>query len=62
MSDTGMTRREFLRHSALLGGAAMLAPGLLWSAESSAARPNIVFILTDDQNRETFGCYGGKPG
>ena len=23
-------------------------------------RPNVVFILTDDQNSDTLGCFGGK--
>jgi arylsulfatase A len=27
---------------------------------SSAAQPNILFILTDDQGWPTLGCYGGK--
>lgn len=26
----------------------------------SASKPNIVFILTDDQNPDTLGCFGGK--
>ena len=60
--SSGMTRREFLRQSAILSGAAMLAPSMLWSAESGGARPNVVFILTDDQFRENFGCYGSSEG
>jgi arylsulfatase A-like enzyme len=28
-------------------------------AAADAARPNILFILTDDQSRQTLGCYGG---
>jgi arylsulfatase A len=30
------------------------------AATSSAAQPNILFILTDDQSRQTLGCYGGN--
>ena len=26
----------------------------------SSSRPNILFILTDDQNPDTLGCFGGK--
>ncbi len=62
MSGSGITRREFLKHSAILGGAAMLAPSMLWAGERSGARPNVIFILTDDQLRGQFGCYGGKGG
>jgi arylsulfatase A-like enzyme len=42
-----MTRREF----ASLLPAAALAPD---------RRPNIVFLLTDDQRRDSLGCYGSK--
>jgi arylsulfatase A-like enzyme len=55
-----MTRREFLRHAAALGGAAMLYPSVLWSGEGDGGRPNVVFILTDDQRIRDFGCYGGS--
>lgn len=27
---------------------------------ASAAKPNILFILSDDQNPDTLGCFGGK--
>ena len=27
---------------------------------ASASKPNIIFILTDDQNPDTLGCFGGK--
>ena len=30
------------------------------SATAAAAKPNILFILTDDQGRQTLGSYGGK--
>jgi hypothetical protein len=34
---------------------------LLFSISASGAeRPNIVFILTDDQNYDTIGCFGGQ--
>lgn len=41
--------------------------GLLWATGVRAApaagqmnRPNILFILSDDQNPDTLGCFGGK--
>lgn len=35
----------------------ILASCLLASVAAHAQRPNIVFILTDDQNKNTVGCY-----
>lgn len=57
-----LSRREFLARSAMAGGAAALAPYALWAATGDAPKPNIVFILTDDQLREQFGCYGSEAG
>ncbi|MBI2422299.1 MAG: sulfatase [Candidatus Hydrogenedentes bacterium] len=37
-----------------LGTAAILAP----AAQAQPARPNIVFLLTDDQRADTLGCAG----
>jgi len=62
MSDSGITRRAFLKDSAVLGGAAMLLPTTLPVVTEPRDRPNIVFILTDDQERGAFGCYGGGAG
>ena len=50
-----MNRREFLL------GSACCVTGLLSSrvrASSSARRPNVVFILTDNHGAWTLGCYG----
>lgn len=60
MGNDDITRRQFLKNSAILGGAAMLAPSMLWAAEKGAKRPNVIFILSDDQFSETLGCYGNK--
>lgn len=45
-----MNRRDFTR----------LLPAGAWAgtAFAGAARPNIVFLLTDDQRRDSLGCYG----
>jgi arylsulfatase A-like enzyme len=45
------SRRRFL-----LGTAGF--PGLLRAAQGGAARPNIVFLLTDDQRWDALGCMG----
>jgi arylsulfatase A-like enzyme len=28
------------------------------ASAAAASRPNLIFILTDDQRRDTLGCYG----
>ena len=45
-----MNRREFAR---LLPAAALCG-----SSSAASSRPNIVFLLTDDQRRDSLGCYG----
>ena len=59
------SRRDFLK---ALGAsaAAMALPRWIAAAESPASnapadrKPNIVFILSDDQNPDTLACFGGK--
>ena len=56
-----MDRREFLTHQAAL--AALLAAGLLGCesrsvAEAPVRRPNVVFIITDDQRWDNLSCAG----
>jgi arylsulfatase A-like enzyme len=44
----------------LISFAALVLPG--FAAETARReRPNILFILTDDQSYKTLGCYGGGP-
>jgi arylsulfatase A-like enzyme len=39
----------------------VLGPPMAANAEGKlTARPNIFFVLTDDQSRQTLDCYGGK--
>lgn len=62
--DTGLrSRRAFLREAVVgagaLGVSQLLRLSTLSGAERSRRRPNILFILTDDQGWPTLGCYGG---
>ena len=50
----GMTRRSFLASTA--AGAAALSEAA--HAAPGSNRPNILFILTDEQRKDTLGCYG----
>ncbi|MBU2549567.1 MAG: sulfatase-like hydrolase/transferase, partial [Proteobacteria bacterium] len=60
MDRTGISRREALK---ILGAAALSGPSGLWpgpafASRQEAARPNIVFILTDDHRWDHLGCTG----
>lgn len=54
-----ITRREFLQASAAGVGALATRP-LLAQQQDSATRPNILFIMTDQQPSRTMGCYGNS--
>ncbi|MFC1502615.1 sulfatase [bacterium] len=52
----GYNRREFLRATGLTA-AAMLIPGSFF-CRKYRTRPNILFLLVDDQRNDTLGCAG----
>ncbi len=61
-----MNRRDFLKTSACVAGAATLGPRLrgvpaLVSPEARRDRPNILFIFTDQQQADALSC-AGAPG
>ncbi len=53
-----LTRREFLEVSAVgsLAGSLWPTPGL--SNEAPSRRPNVLYIMTDQQRKTTLRCYG----
>ncbi len=57
----GITRREFLTRGAAAAGVLAAVLSLSESASGASERPNIVFILTDDQRFDALG-FMGRPG
>jgi len=56
-NNTTISRRDFLRTLAA-GAAVLAAPNALWSGDEPENRPNILFLLADDQRADTIGAYG----
>ena len=54
-----MQRREFLKMTGLCA-VALAAPSVLHAADPTAAKPNIVFIFSDDHSLQTIGAYGAR--
>lgn len=54
--NKNFTRRDFLRSTAL-GIGAISCPGLLNAANSGKDRPNILWLVSEDNN-PLLGCYG----
>ena len=54
-----ITRRQFARASSA-GIASILLTAGKSAAAKTATRPNIIFLLTDDQRWDTLGCMGNS--
>ncbi len=59
MSHNICSRRDFLKRCAI-GSAALAVPGLLCGNVSRAERPNILFLLADDQRPDTIAAWGNR--
>lgn len=52
-----MNRRDFLKVTGL-GMAVPAFPGIVRAAKKTDKKPNIIYLMTDDQRWDTLGCYG----
>ncbi len=55
-----ITRREFVRNSALLGLTAPFFTNFSFGDEKSRKKPNFIVILADDLGAGELSCYGNK--
>ncbi len=53
-----MTRRRFMRTAALSALATPMAPKALLARRAERRRPNVIYIMTDQQRKDTLRCYG----
>ncbi len=62
MSHQKLSRRKFIKNSALDLTGLSLAPGLFTYVKGNRnnTKPNVVVFYSDDHNFEHIGCYGGK--
>ena len=54
-----MKRRDFLKTTAV-GGGALMVPSLLHAGADSKKKPNIIYIFTDQQSASMMSCAGNK--
>ncbi len=59
MSANALSRRDFLRRLAV-GTAAAVVPSVLHGGNTTAKRPNILFLLADDQRCDSIAAYGNN--
>ncbi|MBT3374094.1 MAG: sulfatase-like hydrolase/transferase [Lentisphaerae bacterium] len=60
MTYTGTSRRAFLAHSLASAAGLLVGPALLRAAGEESRRPNVLFIITDDQKLDAFGFIRKK--
>jgi len=60
MRTERLTRRRFLKVAGLAGAALATGSAGLSRAQAQRARPNILFIMSDDHCAQAIGAYGGR--
>jgi len=55
-----LSRREFLRSSGAYAGAAALSGLSTAGCRTGPRRPNVLWIMTDEQRPDSLGCYGSS--
>ena len=58
LTKAGFGRMLTVTLTLAVGVTTLLVPPV--SRAAAPSKPNILFILTDDQNPDTLGCFGGK--
>ena len=53
-------RRDFIKKSALGIGTAFLTTNSLFAGKTSIGKPNILWIVSEDNSSSYIGCYGNK--
>ncbi len=53
-----MTRRQFMRTAALSALATPIASRALLARQAERRKPNVIYIMTDQQRKDTLRCYG----
>jgi arylsulfatase A-like enzyme len=62
ISKKPLSRRDFLSRAELgMAGACLALSGMSDAIAATKKRPNILFILTDDQRYDAIGCLGNPP-
>ena len=55
-----LNRRNFLEAAGLAAAATLVSPDKVLAKSKSAKKPNVVFVLTDDQGYGDLACHGNE--
>ncbi len=57
-----MKRREFMKHAGAGAASLALSGSLAGAGNADGDRPNVLFVLVDDQRNDTLGCVDSRWG